>query len=184
MLRGNSSRRFNSPWGTIKRDEHPAEFPLYVSSKREVIREKNFTSTPLSSRLRVHPFFYGLRYLSFFFLFLFFKLSKRFNIAHAWRSNCNLSFMYFNLIVLFPIPSHFSIDKKFPTIKGWERIWKFHAGEFFKTWKITFVGRDERQIEMYTEFTNCSSICLICKISCKKKILFACSIRLIYSPSP
>lgn len=138
----------------------------------------SFLSTPCPSFL-LWP---SISFL--FFLFLFFNLSKRFNIAHAWRSNCNLSFMYFNLIVLFPIPSHFSIDKKFPTIKGWERIWKFHAGEFFKTWKITFVGRDKRQIEMYTEFTNCSSICLICKISCKKKILFACSIRLIYSPSP
>lgn len=140
LLRGNSSRRFNSPRDTIERDEHSAEFLLYVSSKRKVIREKIFTS-PLSTRLRAHPFFYGLPYLFFFFFlfflfFLFFYLSKRFNVAHAQRSNCNFSFMYFNLIVLFPIPSHFSIDKKFPSR---ERIWKFHAGEFCETLEIILV---------------------------------------------
>lgn len=88
---------------------------------------------PLDSVLVLSSMAFDIFSFSFFF---FFNLSKRFNVARAQRSNCNFSFMYFNLIVLFPIPSHFSIDKKFPSR---ERIWKFHAGEFCKTLQIILV---------------------------------------------
>lgn len=133
LLRGNSSRRFNSPRDTIERDEHSAEFLLYVSSKRKVIREKIFTS-PLSTRLRAHPFFYGLPYL-FFFFFLFFLFFLFFIFLSALTSHTHKEVTVISHLCTLTLSYYFRFHLIFLSIKSSQvesEYGNFMPGNFVK----------------------------------------------------